>query len=747
MNIQNTANSGIRGTAVTNFTLANSTINNVNTAHTSNDGNVSFNTNAGGSTENNISGNVSITNNNLNNSYQSGIDILNYSGTISNLAITGNHFTSSTSAASSFGNAISVVENRGGSAAQLTAGTISDNTITNFPNGAGIQVIGGTTSTGPTVNIGSPGSHFIIDGNTISGSGSGAAGLGTNGIALTIGHQSNGYFTVGESGHGNTITNVKGNGIAASLFGTGTASYDIGYNTIDANNTSGSAGINTGADSATSNTNTPTLYLNIHNNNVQHTQGPGILSTIRSVDGTGYFKIENNSVTNLTAPGLQFAIRVDSGNGTESSGAHVTLQIDGNTAVGTSNAGHTITDPGIGIRQQHTGVTSTFQIVGLSPSPANDAQMEAYVSGQNPGSASGTFGTGGTASISSGATYTSGVMPAFPLLASNGGVQASSPTSGETHLTQAELDAVVVAAIAQWEHAGASAAQLAAMHATVFSVADLAGDTVGEQVPGNPGYITIDTNAAGHGWFVDPTPNDNSEFTHAANAAGTDLYTDPSNAAAGHLDLLTTVTHELGHVIGLADKNDAGAANDLMYIDLVDGERRMPDASDVTQANVTGATPNSPAVAQGFVPDSSGDAAGAVNIVDAGHGGGTLLGSGGSDNFVFGASVIQPSGYGAAAAPLTHVVGYSAAQGDSFDFSALTSAFHNSNVSDSLVVRAVEDASGKFATLQVDNIDAHGASNWTSVAQLDGAHAGDAVNILIDNHSVHLAQIHVDLLV
>jgi hypothetical protein len=71
-------------------------------------------------------------------------------------------------------------------------------------------------------------------------------------------------------------------------------------------------------------------------------------------------------------------------------------------------------------------------------------------------------------------------------------------------------------------------------------------------------------------------------------------------------------------------------------------------------------------------------------------------------------------------------------------------------VSDSLVVRAVEDASGKFATLQVDHINPMGlpsAPNWVSVAQLDGAHAGDAVNIWIDNHSVHLAQIHVDLLV
>jgi hypothetical protein len=57
-------------------------------------------------------------------------------------------------------------------------------------------------------------------------------------------------------------------------------------------------------------------------------------------------------------------------------------------------------------------------------------------------------------------------------------------------------------------------------------------------------------------------------------------------------------------------------------------------------------------------------------------------------------------------------------------------------VNDALVVRAMEDASGKFATLQVDHIDPIGlpsAPNWVNVAQLDGAHAGDTVNVLIDN--------------
>ena len=147
------------------------------------------------------------------------------------------------------------------------------------------------------------------------------------------------------------------------------------------------------------------LYLDIHNNNISNTTGNGILSTIRSADGTGIFHIENNTVVKPTGTSV-YGIRVDSGNGTEATGAIVCLKITGNTTEGSSNGSGTIKFPGIGLRQQHTIVTSTFRIDGLIPSPANDAQMELYVSGQNPASVAGTFGTGGTASVSSGATYT-----------------------------------------------------------------------------------------------------------------------------------------------------------------------------------------------------------------------------------------------------------------------------------------------------------------------------------------------------
>lgn len=59
---------------------------------------------------------------------------------------------------------------------------------------------------------------------------------------------------------------------------------------------------------------------------------------------------------------------------------------------------------GIGLRQEHSAGTNVFNIYGLSPNPSNDAQMIAYVSDNNPNSATGTAGTRVSA-ISSGATF------------------------------------------------------------------------------------------------------------------------------------------------------------------------------------------------------------------------------------------------------------------------------------------------------------------------------------------------------
>jgi Ca2+-binding RTX toxin-like protein len=181
----------------------------------------------------------------------------------------------------------------------------------------------------------------------------------------------------------------------------------------------------------------------------------------------------------------------------------------------------------------------------------------------------------------------------------------------------------------------------------------------------------------------------------------------------------------MGHQLGMPDLTAASDAHDLMYIDLVDGERRLPDARDVPVVGTAG-----------------------NDIIDASHGGKTLIGSGGADNFVFANVTVGAS----SPPPLTHVADYHFGEGDTFDFSALTSALHFAKaMDDSLMVRAVEDASGTFATLQVNAYNpALGTKfgpSWVNVAQLDGAHAGDDVSVLIDSNTVHLAHLHVGLLV
>jgi hypothetical protein len=69
------------------------------------------------------------------------------------------------------------------------------------------------------------------------------------------------------------------------------------------------------------------------------------------------------------------------------------------------------------------------------------------------------------------------------------------------------------------------------------------GETAGET-------IYIDSNAAGHGWFVDSTPGADKEFAASGSSKRLSA-TDPK--AVDQIDLLTVVEHELGHIAGLDD--------------------------------------------------------------------------------------------------------------------------------------------------------------------------------------------------
>ena len=103
----------------------------------------------------------------------------------------------------------------------------------------------------------------------------------------------------------------------------------------------------------------------------------------------------------------------------------------------------------------------------------------------------------------------------------------------------------------QWLQSAALSALIANASHSLTGFADLAATAIGETTgKGLTAQITLDTNSAGHGWYIDPTPLDN-----------TDDYLPTSNpevwqakagsAADGKMDLLSVLLHEYGHALGL----------------------------------------------------------------------------------------------------------------------------------------------------------------------------------------------------
>ena len=112
-------------------------------------------------------------------------------------------------------------------------------------------------------------------------------------------------------------------------------------------------------------------------------------------------------------------------------------------------------------------------------------------------------------------------------------------------------------------------------------VADLEGLTLAEV---RDSTIVIDPTAAGHGWFVDPTPRDNVEFHVAPGLA--EWMADVHSAAFGRMDLLTTIMHELGHVLGFDDQQAQRNHANLMTETLSAGIRRSPLAESLMGGQV-----------------------------------------------------------------------------------------------------------------------------------------------------------------
>jgi hypothetical protein len=98
-----------------------------------------------------------------------------------------------------------------------------------------------------------------------------------------------------------------------------------------------------------------------------------------------------------------------------------------------------------------------------------------------------------------------------------------------------------------------------------FAIADLPGATLGLATPGQ---ITLDATAAGYGWFIDPTPHDDAEFSNLKSQ----ILDSKSSDSQLRMDLLTAVMHELGHELGLDHDSDFESMIETLAV----GTRRLP---------------------------------------------------------------------------------------------------------------------------------------------------------------------------
>jgi hypothetical protein len=143
---------------------------------------------------------------------------------------------------------------------------------------------------------------------------------------------------------------------------------------------------------------------------------------------------------------------------------------------------------------------------------------------------------------------------------------------GAPAISTGDLNVILTAALGRLEQAGVSQPLLNRLSTVNAFLQPLAPGQLGEALV-NQNAIVLSPDGAGHGWFVDPTPSQDEEFAGGSAFAG--------SPAAGREDLLTTVLHELGHLVGLADDN--GTA--LMAESLPTGTRRT-DALGAVFANL-----------------------------------------------------------------------------------------------------------------------------------------------------------------
>jgi len=145
--------------------------------------------------------------------------------------------------------------------------------------------------------------------------------------------------------------------------------------------------------------------------------------------------------------------------------------------------------------------------------------------------------------------------------------------SNVTTASQADVLALVPAAIQRWKDTGISNDDLARLQGLTFQVAKL---PEGQLASANSSGVVIDETAAGYGWYSDASPMDDSEFEVLV--AGREMQTTDLSSAAGRMDLLTVVMRGMGAALQQGKKSHLKQVESLMQDTLSPAVRRVPDS-------------------------------------------------------------------------------------------------------------------------------------------------------------------------
>ena len=150
--------------------------------------------------------------------------------------------------------------------------------------------------------------------------------------------------------------------------------------------------------------------------------------------------------------------------------------------------------------------------------------------------------------------------------------EPASASAAVTRLTYDALDPIVDEAMRRWASMPFAITGGVDFEDVTVHIVDLPDQVLGRTFGQ---HVLIDPTAAGHGWFVDATPLDDAEFT--VNAEGVQVAT--SGPAAEGMDLLSVLSHELGHVLGHDDLDAHENPHQPMAGTLNTGERRSPGST------------------------------------------------------------------------------------------------------------------------------------------------------------------------